>query len=120
MAVGRVFVGGNAIHWDFGGGSTTIRVLTPKHIYEDNDVYTVALTITDTEGAATSDTLVVTINNVAPTVDAGSNMSGVVETAVSFTGQFTDPGADTHTIEWDFVTITQQGFTVYLPIIIKP
>jgi len=44
----------------------------------------------------------VAVNNVAPIVDAGGDRTTDEGAPISFAGSFTDPGADTHTIEWDF------------------
>ncbi|MFQ5980489.1 MAG: PKD domain-containing protein [Candidatus Heimdallarchaeota archaeon] len=91
------------IEWDFGDGTTASGTLTPIHTYADNDIYTVKLTVTDNGGAVGSDTLVVTINNVAPLVDAGDDLSGFEGDTFDFSGSAIDPGdADILTIEWDF------------------
>ncbi len=42
------------------------------------------------------------IRNVAPSVDAGKDRSVTTGADVRFDGRFTDPGRDSHTIEWDF------------------
>ena len=57
---------------------------------------TVSVTVSDSDGASDSDTLDVTVSNVAPTVDAGA-ATGTVAEGSTFTrsGSFTDPGADT-------------------------
>jgi len=91
------------INWDFGDGSTASGSLTPTHVYCDNGVYTVTLVVSDNSGHWGQDTLTVTVNNVAPTVDAGGDQTVDEGDTVSFSGSFTDPGTcDTHTIEWDF------------------
>jgi hypothetical protein len=64
----------------------------------------VTLTVTDDDGGVGSDTLIVTVSNVPPLVDAGPDQTAescVHETSLS--GLFTDPGwLDTHTavIDW--------------------
>jgi uncharacterized repeat protein (TIGR01451 family) len=90
------------ISWDFGDGATAEGTLSPSHAYADNGSYTVSVTVTDDEGAADTGTLMVTVINVAPTVLAGADQTVDEGAVVSFSGGFTDPGADTHTIEWDF------------------
>ena len=42
------------------------------------------------------------VNNLAPDVIAGDNQETAEGSAVTFTGSFADPGADTHTVTWDF------------------
>jgi PKD repeat protein len=93
------------ITWDFGDGTTAHGVLTPTHIYADDapgGVYTVTLTVSSEWGSA-SDTLRVTVANVAPSVEAGADQVVVEDATVDLSGSFTDPGVlDTHVIEWDF------------------
>ncbi|MCP4607069.1 MAG: PKD domain-containing protein, partial [Proteobacteria bacterium] len=83
--------------------------LTPTHIYADNGplanggAYTATLTIADDNGGMNSDVLLITVRNVAPTVEAGPDQIIDESATVHFGGSFTDPGsADTHTIEWNF------------------
>ncbi len=93
----------HSIEWDFGDGVMTDSTLTPSHVYADNGTYTVTLTVTDDDGGVGSDTLTVTVNNVAPTVEAGADQMVNEGELVSFTGSFTNPGsADTYTIQWNF------------------
>jgi PKD repeat protein len=93
---------------DYGDGSgAQPLVLRDKtfnlsHTYADNGVYTVTVTVTDNGGGVDSCTLTVTVNNVAPAVDAGEDQTTDEGSTVSFSGTFFDPGADTHTIQWDF------------------
>jgi PKD repeat protein len=94
----------HTIAWDFGDVSPVVSGdLSPTHVYVDDGVYTVTLTVTDDDGGEGVDTLTVTVNNVAPSVDAGPDQTADEGDTVSFTGDFTDLGImDTHTIEWDF------------------
>ncbi len=94
----------HTVKWNFGDGSPeVIGTLTPSHTYADNGIYTVTLTVTDDDGGVGSDTLIVTVSNVVPTVEAGPNQSVNEGVSASFTGSFSDPGtADTHTVKWNF------------------
>ncbi|MDM9385690.1 PKD domain-containing protein [Chlorogloeopsis sp. ULAP01] len=89
--------------WDFGDGTNPQQGNTVSHIFADNGIYTVTVTVEDTDGAKNEQTLTVNVNNVAPIVEAGVDLTTDEGTATTFNGNFTDPGIlDTHTIEWDF------------------
>ncbi len=90
--------------WDFGDGSPTVTgTLTPTHVYADNGVYTVTFTVTDDDGGVGSDTVTITVLNIAPVVEAGLDQTVNEGATVFFDGSFTDPGfLDTHTIAWNF------------------
>ncbi|MFO0841172.1 MAG: PKD domain-containing protein [Gemmataceae bacterium] len=91
-----------AYTWDFGDG-TVLHGQTVSHAYADNGVYTVRITADDGHvGGATSDTLTVTVNNVAPrNVSLGGDQTVSEGSLAAFTASFTDPGtADTHTLSW--------------------
>ncbi|MFO7537130.1 MAG: PKD domain-containing protein, partial [Chloroflexota bacterium] len=91
------------VAWDFGDGNGAGNILTPTHTYLDDGIYLVTLTATDSNGLSSSDTLTVTVYNVAPIVDAGPDQTVDEGETVSFSGSFTDPGVlDTHEIVWDF------------------
>jgi hypothetical protein len=85
------------------------KAFTLSHVYADNGVYTVTVTVTDDDGGVGTDTAQVTVNNVAPTVSIDSVdqpnpqfILPVVHT-LTFNGSFTDPGwLDTHNATWDF------------------
>jgi PKD repeat protein/DNA/RNA endonuclease G (NUC1) len=93
----------HTVVWNFGDGTSATRVLAPTHVYSDNGVYSVTLTVTDNNGATTTDSLTVTVNNVAPTI---TNLSGdlLVDegTTATFIATATDPGSDTLTYTWNF------------------
>jgi PKD repeat protein len=97
------------ILWDFGDGTTTGGPLTPSHVYGDDGQFTVTLVVTDVTGLRDSDTLLVSVDNVAPKVNAGLNQNAFEGDTVSLEpATFTDPGtADTHTavINWGDGTI---------------
>ncbi|MFO7538925.1 MAG: PKD domain-containing protein [Chloroflexota bacterium] len=98
------------IEWNFGDGSTAEGSLTPSHAYADNGIYTVTLTVTNSESQVASDTLLVTVHNVAPTVTAAVDQHvGIGETVSAILATFSDPGwLDTHTavIDWGDGTVT--------------
>ena len=78
--------------------------ITGSHVYADDGTYTVTVTVRDSQGNAASDTLVVTVHNVAPT--ATLRNSGPVDEGhavrIWFEDLF-DPGtADTHTFSFDW------------------
>jgi hypothetical protein len=75
----------------------------------DNGVFTVGASIMDDDGALSEYTTDVFVNNVSPSVDAGTDKMGFEPSPFTFIGSHTDPGTlDTHTYEWDF---DYDGFT---------
>lgn len=83
-------------------GSCCSFVVVGSHNYADDGVYDVTVTLTDSAGGLVSDSSLVTISNVAPSVDAGP--SGAISEGSSFSGagSFTDPGADSWTATVDY------------------
>jgi hypothetical protein len=97
---------GNIEMFSYGAGTTAI---TESHVYLDDDPtgtpsdnYTVILSIVDDDTGAGSATGSVTVNNVAPVVNAGPDQVVQLFPPVEFNGAFTDTGTlDTHEIVWD-------------------
>jgi beta propeller repeat protein len=76
---------------------------TVYHTYGDNAEYTVTLTIADEDGGYVVYTTTVTVNNIAPVVNAGADQTVDEGDLVIINPTFTDTGsADTHTatINW--------------------
>src|SRR5207244_7068199 len=64
----------------------------------DNGTYTATFTVTDDDGGVGSSSVVVTVNNVAPTANAGADQTVNEGSAVNLAGTSTAPGSDT----WDY------------------
>jgi len=93
-----------AYSWDFGDGTAPVSgTLTPYHLYVDDGVYTVTLTVDDGEGGTTALSTTVAVNNLAPVVEAGPDDGSFSGAVYNLTATFTDAGVlDTHTalIDW--------------------
>ncbi|MEZ5552745.1 MAG: PKD domain-containing protein [Pseudomonadales bacterium] len=106
----------HTIEWDFGDGAAASGSLTPTHPYTEDGVYTVTLTVTDDDGGVGSDTLIVTVGNTPPVVDAGLDRPAVPSggTVNLDPATFTDAGVeDTHTasIDWGDGTVEPGALT---------
>ncbi|WP_416350892.1 PKD domain-containing protein [Rivularia sp. UHCC 0363] len=89
--------------WNFGDNTPTLNGQSVTHTFLDNGTYTATLTVTDSNGASTVETLTLNVNNIAPTVTAGEDQTTIDFQAITFNGNYTDPGIlDTHTIRWEF------------------
>lgn len=97
---------GTVMTYSYAAAST----FTETHTYLDDDptatpsdVYSVTLTVIDNVGGTGSGSTSITVNNVAPIVEAGSDVVQLPNAPVNFTGVFTDVGTlDTHEYTWDF------------------
>ncbi|MCH7551108.1 MAG: PASTA domain-containing protein, partial [Proteobacteria bacterium] len=72
-----------------------------SHVYADDGPYTVTVTVNDGT-AAGQDTALVTVNNVAPQVNAGADANINEGDTFAQSGSFADPGADTWTATVDY------------------
>jgi parallel beta-helix repeat protein len=116
----------HAAVWDWGDGIVEpgtvdefAGVVSGSHVYADDNTYIVTVTVTDNESAFSSDSLAVTINNVAPVVDAGFDQTVDEGDIVGLDpASFNDLGTlDTHTatIDWgdgivESGTVTESPF----------
>jgi beta propeller repeat protein len=90
----------HTIEWDFGDGVKVVGTLTPTHVYGDNGVFSVTLTVTDDDGGTGSSTITITVNNVAPVVESLQPVTINEGETVSLTANATDPGSDDLTVTW--------------------
>ena len=88
--------------WDFGDGSTASGQ-DVTHTFADNGNYTITLTVSDDDNASSTQTINVTVNNVAPTIDEIIGDTEVNEgQEVTYSAIASDSGNDTLTYTWDF------------------
>ncbi|UCG70278.1 MAG: PKD domain-containing protein [Thermoplasmata archaeon] len=73
-----------------------------SHVYGDDGVFIVTLTVTDDDGGITATTINVTVSNIAPSVDISGLLSIDENTPINLDGHATDPGSDDLTFIWDF------------------
>jgi hypothetical protein len=86
-----------------------------SHIYADNGVYTVTVTVTDKDNGAGSASMTVTVENVAPTITSLTLPIDPVKVGTTVAGSaiYTDPGIlDTQTAVWDWGDGTTSPGTV--------
>jgi PKD repeat protein len=93
---------------DYGDGSGTQslvlngKAFTLSHVYTNDGAFTVTVTVSDNKSGSGSDELKITVNNVAPSVNGGSDVNVDEGSLFSQGGSFTDPGADTWTATVDY------------------
>jgi DNA/RNA endonuclease G (NUC1) len=82
--------------WSFGDGATGTGA-APQHAYADDGTYAAVLTVTDTRGVFTRDTVQVRVANVIPVVASFAGATILRGERYALAGTFADPGADTWT-----------------------
>ena len=90
--------------WNFGDNTQPVLGKDTTHAFADNGNYNVVLTVTDKDGAVTTQTVTVKVDNVAPTIISIAKPNIIKEgESVTFAATVTDPGIlDTHTYTWNF------------------
>jgi len=73
-----------------------------NHLYPQNGTYTVTVAVTDNDGGTGSDTALVTVGNLAPTVNAGPDAAIASGGTFTSAGSFSDPGADAWSATVDY------------------
>jgi RHS repeat-associated protein len=77
--------------------------VTGTHLYQAPGSYSVLVRVTDQQGDSATDTTNITVINLSPMVDAGTDQTVNEGQSVTFTGTFTDPGqllGETYTAGW--------------------
>lgn len=91
--------------WDFDRDGTTdaTGAVVSTTYTNDSATHLPQVTVTDEYGMSSSTTINVTVNNAAPTADAGPNQSVSTDETVTFDASgSSDPGGDNLTYSWDF------------------
>ena len=97
-----------SVQWDFDYDGNTFTAdssasgsYTPTHVYTAPGSYLVALQVTDSEGDSSLDTLVVTVNDVAPTATVTNDGPGLTGSPVTFTvSSLTDNDSNSGVTYW--------------------
>ncbi|AFZ38163.1 outer membrane adhesin like protein (plasmid) [Stanieria cyanosphaera PCC 7437] len=88
--------------WNFGDGSDVVTGETVTHTFANNGVYEATLTVEDDDGAATTQTITITVNNVAPIIETETTKTADEGESLEFLATLSDPGDDELTVTWDF------------------
>jgi len=90
--------------WDFDcdGQFDDATGVAPSFTTTSSGTHIVGLQVTDNRGATATSTATITVSNVAPTANAGSDQSGFVGVVIGVTGiGSSDPGNDIVSYDWD-------------------
>jgi CSLREA domain-containing protein len=96
-------VNGDGVFGDATGATPTLSAAQLADLgLADDGTFTVTVRVEDAQGGRDEASTTLTVNNVAPTVDAGGDVTLEAGTALSRAGSFTDPGADDWTATVDY------------------
>ena len=107
----------HTITWNFGDGTAPVTLgalgfeAQPNlrsHVFTQVGTHNVTVTVTDNDGATSTDTIQVTVNNLAPTINNVDIPTNINEgQTVQLTANATDAGNDTLTYRWYLNNSTQ-------------
>jgi PKD repeat protein len=92
----------HTILWNFGDGNSQSGTITPDHEYGDNGIFSVTLTVTDDDGGTGSNTIFITVNNVAPQLESITAPGGNEGAVITYVSSANDPGSDDLTFTWNW------------------
>jgi PKD repeat protein len=92
----------HTITWNFGDGSNPVNSINnPSHQFTKAGTHNVTVTVTDNDGASTTDIIQVTVTNVAPTINTVDIPTNINEgSTVQLTATASDAGNDVLTYNW--------------------
>ncbi|WP_373540280.1 PKD domain-containing protein [Chamaesiphon sp.] len=92
----------HTITWNFGDGSNPVsNVNNPSHQFTKAGTHNVTVTVTDNDGASTTNTIQVTVTNIAPTINTVNIPTNIKEgSTVQLTAIASDAGNDSLTYNW--------------------
>lgn len=110
--------------WDFdanidsdGDGNPTNDVdatgPTPTHCYGDDGIYTVTLTVTDNNGKSDTDTVLITVDNIAPIIHPFGPFVIDEDMLLIIDANATDPGSDDLNFTWNWGDGTSNTISVH-------
>ncbi|MCW4048742.1 MAG: PKD domain-containing protein [Candidatus Bathyarchaeota archaeon] len=91
--------------WDWNGDEVydeTTTTCTVTHTWNDDYSGVIWLRVTDNQGAQHEASTGIQINNIAPTIESGDDITVNLGDEAVLQGSYTDPGDDSHTITWTF------------------
>jgi len=88
--------------WDF-GDNTSSTDENPTHSYSSDGSFSVQVTVTDSSGDSTTESVVVVVDNASPEIQSLSgDVTGETAALLSFQAIATDPGNDPLTYSWNW------------------
>jgi PKD repeat protein len=99
--------------WVIKWRSNDISSSSPTAVFGDNGDFTVDMTVTDDDLGTHTDSMTVSVWNVAPTIKWLEPASGDENQPITITATATDPGSDDLTFTWDWGDGTPDTVTIY-------